>query len=220
MKKRLLFLALVPFLGLASCSGGPSYKKVSYLAFNGNPYVTEDGTPTTYYDVATYVFKDADYTEITSYAATGVSIPKEVSIIFNGRNENPINGKHAEVEVEAPETMTLHLSGLFNVNYTLDLKKDSLATYKSYNEYEYSEANRSLKTIVHENVKDSSSKGSQDSAYRTFSTHLYAVLKGKDGKFDKYYAQSVLANLNERTLERYATISNEISIVYTYAEGK
>ena len=223
MKKRLLFLMLVPAFGLASCSNsGPSvdFKKVSYLSVNNTAYVNEDGSAITYYDFATYKFSDADYAEITSYLAEGVTLPKEVTILYDSTTVYGINGTSNKHYLHPNANLTMYVAGLFSKNYSLALKKDSEASYKSYQEYYYSEAKRTIKSVMHENVKDDTSKTSYTSAYRTYSASLNVYLEGKDGKIEKYEAQSPLINLNERSYERYAVISDNYAVTVAYEEEK
>ena len=82
MNKHLLFLMLIPVLGLASCNGGGSaeFKKLSYLEVGGNVYHSEDGDLSSYYHVASYRLTDEDYAEAKIHCAPGVSLPQTFSL--------------------------------------------------------------------------------------------------------------------------------------------
>ena len=210
MKKTVLLL-LAPAFMLAACSG-ENYKKCVYFNDGGTTYVTEDGHRKNYYDVATYQFNDNDYEIVKSYCASGVTFPREFAIIYQAGSVNPVNG--TPVEHQVVEEVALHISGYINQVFYLELKGDSEATFETYRDVYYSEASKTAKYEIHENVKTAGSKGSYTEAYSGSNVEV----EGEDGKITKYKIVSDSYNLSERSFERYQSFSDTETVQYRFAE--
>ena len=220
MNKHLLFLMLIPVLGLASCNGGGSaeFKKLSYLEVGGNVYHSEDGDLSSYYHVASYRLTDEDYAEAKAHCAPGVSLPQTFSLCSSCGVYYPLNGERPKYEF--PETKVMHFTGVYNKMCTMKLVENSEATYISYSEYYYSAATRQFKIIEHDNVKTADSKGSHDSAYILLIGNYFNVsVEGENELIEKYNANYMVLNFNELTIERLTFIGKTDQIIYSYEEG-
>ncbi len=216
MNKRILLLLLPAFL-LSGCnqSGSNEYKKCNYFSDENRTYLTIDGYVKEVYDIATYEFSDEDYNALKASLAEGVTMPKEIAVIYRNDQYSPINGTYPSRR--APLTVGLSISGYFANYFYLNLKEGSEATYERYTEVSFNEASKTAKYIVHENVKNTDSKKSYEKAYEMYNgSNVYT--KGEDGKITEYIIVNALLNLDERTLERYHTFTNSESYAYSFAE--
>ena len=221
MKKLLLGTTLLSVFALASCAGSASesndFKRCDYLSVANLVYVNEYGSARECKMVSTYIFDDESLSDLESWFYNfppSISIMKTYTVPANGQ----VNVIPPEPAYSIQFNAYIVVSGVTEVHsFTLNLVEDSSVVYETTHEYYYSESTKTIKEVIHKDLRTTDSTYSYEAAYYTGDSYFVLKSEAQSYPTTEYNFVTPLYDIKEETFERYTDVGI-YPVAYSFVE--